>query len=69
MKHWFLILVLISCSAYTQIYIWYENISDSQQEMDSLLTILPKTIGEERIPLLNRITEIYWLISRDKTFE
>jgi len=55
MKYWFLILALISCSAYSQKNIWDENPYDSQLELDSLLVVLPKIAKEKRIPLLNRI--------------
>ncbi|MCF7567080.1 tetratricopeptide repeat protein [Sabulilitoribacter arenilitoris] len=59
----------IGSIAYSQTNIWDENPNDSQFEMDSLLTILPKSIGKDKIPLLNRVSEIYWLINPDKTIE
>lgn len=62
----FLIMGLVS---YSQTNIWDENPNDSRVELDSLLTVLPKTIGEARISLLNRVAEIYWLINPDKTIE
>jgi len=34
-----------------------------------LLTILPNSHGKDRIPLLNRIAEIYWSINPNKTIE
>ncbi|AUC86290.1 hypothetical protein CW731_13830 [Polaribacter sp. ALD11] len=69
MKKRFLILLLISCSVYSQKNIWDENPYDSQLELDSLLTVLPKAIKKERIPLLNRIAEIYWIVNPDRTIE
>lgn len=69
MKQWFLILVLICSSVHAQKNIWDENPYDSQLELDSLLVVLPKVIREERIPLLNRIAEIYWIINPDRTIE
>jgi len=67
MKQWFLILVLIGSSTYAQKNIWDENPKDSQLELDSLLMALPKAIKEERMPLLNRVAEIYWSINPDRT--
>lgn len=69
MKQWFLILFLIGGSAYAQKNIWDENPHDSQLELDSLLVVLPKMMNEERIPLLNRVAEIYWIINPDRTIE
>ncbi|MDD7914846.1 tetratricopeptide repeat protein [Polaribacter ponticola] len=69
MKQWLLILVLISSNAFAQKNIWDENPNDSQLELDSLLVILPQSIKQERIPLLNRIAEIYWVINPDRTIE
>jgi len=69
MKYWCLILALISCSAFSQKNIWDENPHDSQLELDSLLIVLPKAVKEERMPLLNRIAEIYWIKNPDKTIK
>lgn len=69
MKQLFLILAFISCSTYAQKNIWDENPYDSQLELDSLLVILPKVIKKEKIPLLNRIAEIYWMVNPDRTIE
>ncbi|SHG30893.1 Tfp pilus assembly protein PilF [Flavobacterium segetis] len=56
-------------TAQSQKNIWDENPSDSQVELDSLLTILPKSIGEKKLSLLNRIAEIYWVIDPNKTMK
>tara|TARA_R110001606_G_scaffold24958_2_gene81898 strand:- start:3386 stop:5158 length:1773 start_codon:yes stop_codon:yes gene_type:complete len=69
MKQWLLFLILISSSAYSQKNIWDENPNDSQLELDSLLVVLPKMVNQDRIPLLNRIAEIYWVINPDRTIE
>lgn len=63
------ILVSIGFSAHSQTNIWDENPSDSQKELDSLLTILPYSTGEDKLPLLNRVAEIYWSINPNKTIE
>ncbi|GGK45935.1 MULTISPECIES: tetratricopeptide repeat protein [Flavobacteriaceae] len=65
----FFILVFVSSTIYSQINIWDENPSDSQKELDSLLAILPYSTGEDKIPLLNRVAEIYWSINPNKTIE
>ena len=65
----FFILVFIGFTVHSQTNIWDENPSDSQKELDSLLTILPYSIGEDKIPLLNRVAEIYWSINPNKTIE
>ena len=65
----FFILVIVSSTMYSQTNIWDENPSDSQKELDSLLTIIPYSIGKDRIPLLNRVAEIYWSINPNKTIE
>ena len=66
-----IIIFLFSSSfiSYSQTNIWDENPHDSQLELDSLLIILPKTAGKDRIPFLNRAAEIYWMINPDKTIE
>jgi len=69
MKLFLIIIILIGFTANSQTNIWDENPNDSQLELDSLLIILPKSTGEERTPLLNRIAEIYWSINPDKTIE
>ncbi len=69
MKNVLFIVFLFSFSTYAQTNIWDENPSDSQVELDSLLLVLPKSFGEERIPLLNRIAEIYWSINPDSTIK
>lgn len=50
-----------------QTNIWDENPAHSQIELDSLLTVLPSLPPRDKIPLLNRIAEIYWSINPDKT--
>ena len=62
-------ILLLSFSSYSQTNIWDENPNDSQNELDSLLTILPRSVGESRTPILNRVAEIYWAINPDKTIE
>lgn len=69
MKLTFIILLFTGFTAYTQTNIWDENPNDSQMELDSLLIMLPKSEGKEKIPLLNRIAEIYWSVNPDKTIE
>lgn len=69
MRYTFLIFLFISGISHSQTNIWDENPIDSQEELDSLLTILPNVTGENRMPYLNRIAEIYWLILPDKTLE
>ena len=65
----FSILLLIGFTAHSQTNIWDENPSDSQKELDSLLTILPYSTGKDKLPLLNRVAEIYWAINPNKTIE
>lgn len=65
----FLILIFFGFIVYSQTNIWDENPNDSQIELDSLLTILPYSTGKDKIPLLNRVAEIYWSINPDKTIE
>jgi hypothetical protein len=65
----FIALIGISFSIQSQTNIWDENPNDSQFELDSLLTILPTSDRAKKIPLLNRIAEIYWSIDPDKTIE
>ncbi|WP_242205206.1 tetratricopeptide repeat protein [Aestuariivivens insulae] len=62
-----LLALLIGLLSYSQVNIWDENPNDSQIELDSLLTILPKAEEEQRLVLLNRLAEIYWFIDPDKT--
>lgn len=69
MKLVFLILVFSGLTTYSQTNIWDENPNDSQVELDSLLIILPESIGKERLPLLNKIAEVYWFINPNKTIE
>ncbi|WP_034041712.1 tetratricopeptide repeat protein [Wocania ichthyoenteri] len=69
MKLTFFILVFIGLTMHCQTNIWDENPSDSQIELDSLLTILPYSRGKDKIPLLNRVAEIYWSINSNKTIE
>jgi len=64
-----IILLLIGTTVQSQTNIWDENPNDSQIELDSLLTILPYTSGKDKIPLLNRVAEIYWSIDPNKTIE
>lgn len=61
--------IFVCFTARSQKNIWDENPSDSQVELDSLLTILPKSIGEKKLSLLNRIAEIYWVIDPNKTMK
>lgn len=65
----FIILLLIGFNVHSQTNIWDENPSDSQIELDSLLSILPYTSGKEKTPVLNRVAEIYWSIDPNKTIE
>ncbi|WP_291868995.1 tetratricopeptide repeat protein [Maribacter sp.] len=65
----FLILFFIGFTVHSQTNIWDENPNDSQKELDSLLTILPYSSGKDKIPLLNRVAEIYWSINPNKTIE
>lgn len=70
LPHLLLISFIFICfTAQSQKNIWDENPSDSQVELDSLLTILPKSIGEKKLSLLNRIAEIYWVIDPNKTMK
>ncbi len=69
MRPVFLILIFIGFATHAQTNIWDENPNDSQIELDSLLTILPYSTGKDKIPLLNRVAEIYWSINPDKTIE
>ena len=70
LAHLLLISFIFVCfTARSQKNIWDENPSDSQVELDSLLTILPKSIGEKKLSLLNRIAEIYWVIDPNKTMK
>ena len=68
-KYFFIILICIGGNAHAQTNIWDENPSDSRIEMDSLLNILPYSTGKDKIPLLNRVAEIYWSINPNKTIE
>ena len=65
----FLALIFWGITAHTQTNIWDENPNDSQIELDSLLTVLPKSIDKERLTLLNKIAQGYWFINPDKTIE
>ena len=65
----FIILVFIGFPAHSQTNIWDENPNDSQKELDSILTILPYSTGKDKLPLLNRVAEIYWAINPNKTIE
>ncbi|MBC8770089.1 transcriptional regulator [Arenibacter sp. BSSL-BM3] len=64
-----IILLFIGTTVHSQTNIWDENPSDSQKELDSLLTLLPYSSGKDKIPLLNRVAEIYWSIDPNKTIE
>ena len=68
-KYFFIILICIGGNAHAQTNIWDENPSDSRIEMDSLLNILPYSTAKDKIPLLNRVAEIYWSINPNKTIE
>jgi len=68
-KHIFFILTFIGCPVHSQTNIWDENPVDTQIELDSLLNILPFSRGKDRMPLLNRVSEIYWIINPNKTIE
>ena len=68
-KYFFIISICIGGNAHAQTNIWDENPSDSRIEMDSLLNILPYSTGKDKIPLLNRVAEIYWSINPNKTIE
>ena len=68
-KFAFFTFLCVSFTTYAQTNIWDENPNDSQIELDSLLITLPQSQGIEKIPLLNRIAEIYWTINPDKTIE
>ncbi|MDO5977858.1 tetratricopeptide repeat protein [Flavivirga spongiicola] len=61
--------VFISLISYSQIDVWDENPNDSQLKLDSLLIVLPESMGEERLKLLNEIAQGYWFINPDKTIE
>lgn len=61
--------IAICYTTQAQKNIWDENPADSQLELDSLLTILPTSKKAKKIPMLNRIAEIYWIINPDKTIE
>ncbi len=70
LAHLLLISFIFICfTAKSQKNIWDENPSDSQVELDSLLTILPTAKGEKKLSLLNRIAEIYWAIDPNKTLK
>ena len=64
-----IILLFIGTTVHSQTNIWDENPSDSQKELDSLLTLLPYSSGKDKLPLLNRVAEIYWSIDPNKTIE
>ncbi len=66
-----ILIIFIGCcfTTYSQTNIWDENPTDSQQELDSLLTILPTSKKINQTPILNRIAEIYWAVNPDKTIE
>ncbi|HXJ99606.1 MAG TPA: tetratricopeptide repeat protein [Gelidibacter sp.] len=63
------LLILFGINSQSQTNIWDENPSDSQFELDSLLTVLPTISKAKKPALLNRIAEIYWVINPDKTIE
>ena len=65
----FFFLVFVCFPVHSQTNIWDENPSESEKELDSLLTILPYSTGKDKIPLLNRVAEIYWPINPNKTIE
>ncbi|MFV9549966.1 tetratricopeptide repeat protein [Algibacter sp. PT7-4] len=56
-------------TSYSQTNIWDENLTDAQNKLDSLHTLLPNHIGEKRLLILNKIAEYYWFINPDKTIE
>ncbi|WP_027125323.1 tetratricopeptide repeat protein [Gelidibacter mesophilus] len=67
-----LILFTFICICFTthaQKNLWDENPTESQSELDSLLTVLPTTKRANKTAILNRIAEIYWAINPDKTIE
>ncbi|TDU39377.1 tetratricopeptide repeat protein [Gelidibacter sediminis] len=61
--------ICIGLTSQSQTNIWDENPADSQIELDSLLILLPTSERAQKIPLLNRIAEIYWSIDPDKTIQ
>ncbi|MDN3491511.1 tetratricopeptide repeat protein [Winogradskyella bathintestinalis] len=65
----FFVIFFMGFIANSQTNIWDENPNESQLELDSLLAILPKTEGREKIPILNRVAEIYWTVNPDITIE
>lgn len=68
-KFIFYTILFVNFAAHSQTNIWDENPIDSQKELDSLLAILPYSTGKDKIPLLNRVAEIYWSINPNKTIE
>jgi len=62
-------LLFVGINVHSQINIWDENPHDSQIELDSLIIVLPNAEGKKRIPLLNRIAEIYWSVNPNKTIK
>ncbi|MFD1615292.1 tetratricopeptide repeat protein [Gelatiniphilus marinus] len=65
----FFITLFTGFNVESQTNIWDENPRDSQAELDSLLAIIPYSEAQEKIPLLNRVAEIYWSINPNKTIE
>ncbi len=49
--------------------IWDENPMNAEKIIDSLETILPNYSGTERLALLNRLAELYWLVDPDFTIK
>ena len=52
------LLILFGINSQSQTNIWDENPSDSQFELDSLLTVLPTISKAKKPAMLNRIAEI-----------
>lgn len=49
--------------------IWDENPINAEIVIDSLETILPNQTGADRLALLNRLAELYWLVDPDFTIK
>ncbi len=65
----FSIIFGLSIPSKSQELIWDENPLNAERIIDSLESILPEHQDKERLVLLNRLAELYWLVDPDFTIK